>query len=150
MEYRGEGFEVHTLVHKLVGFFSLFLRLFICLFLAVLHLRCRMGFFQVQWEGFSLQWLLLWSTDSRVHGLQSLWHVGFSCSTAHGIFPDQGSNLCLLQWLMNSLPLSHHQGSPKQVVLNVNCFIALETYLQGVKYFLDQVAKCFSAWSQCC
>ena len=34
-----------------------------------------------------------------------------SCSTACGIFLDQGSNLCLLHWQMDLLPLSH-QGSP--------------------------------------
>ena len=28
-----------------------------------------------------------------------------------GIFPDQGSNLCLLHWQVDSLPLSH-QGRP--------------------------------------
>ena len=33
-----------------------------------------------------------------------------SCSTACGIFPDQGLNLCLLHWQADSLPLSH-QGS---------------------------------------
>ena len=27
-----------------------------------------------------------------------------------GIFPTQGSNLCLLHWQMNSLPLSHHRS----------------------------------------
>ena len=49
----------------------------------------------------------LWSTGSLVvtHGL--------SCSIAYGIFPDQGSNLCLLHWQADSLPLSH-QGSPLQ------------------------------------
>ena len=36
---------------------------------------------------------------------------GLSCSTACGIFPDQGWNLCLLNWQVDSLPLSH-QGSP--------------------------------------
>ena len=35
---------------------------------------------------------------------------GLSCSMARGIFPDQGSNLCLLPWQVDSLPLSH-QGS---------------------------------------
>ena len=36
----------------------------------------------------------------------------FSCSMACRIFPDQGSNLCLLHWqVVDSLPLSH-QGSP--------------------------------------
>ena len=29
-----------------------------------------------------------------------------------GTFPGQGSNLCLLYWQVDSLPLSH-QGSPK-------------------------------------
>ena len=35
---------------------------------------------------------------------------GLSCSTLRGIFPEQGLNLCLLQWQADSLPLSH-QGS---------------------------------------
>ena len=30
-----------------------------------------------------------------------------SCCTAYGIFLDQGSNLYLLHWLVDSLPLSH-------------------------------------------
>ena len=34
-----------------------------------------------------------------------------NCSAACGIFPDQGSNLCLLYWQVNSYPLSH-QGNP--------------------------------------
>ena len=33
-----------------------------------------------------------------------------SCSPACGIFPDQGSNPCLLHWQVDSYPL-HHQGS---------------------------------------
>ena len=46
----------------------------------------------------------LWSTGSVVvHGL--------SCSSACRIFLDQGSNLCLLPWQADSLPLSH-QGKP--------------------------------------
>ena len=32
---------------------------------------------------------------------------GLSYSTACGIFPDQGPNLCLLHWQADSLPLSH-------------------------------------------
>ena len=31
---------------------------------------------------------------------------GLSCSQAWGIFPDQGSSLCLLRWQAGSLPLS--------------------------------------------
>ena len=34
-----------------------------------------------------------------------------SCSTACDILSDQGSNPCLLHWLVDSLPLSH-QGNP--------------------------------------
>ena len=48
----------------------------------------------------------LWGTVSVavVHGL--------SCPGACGIFLDQGTNLCLLHWQADSLPLSH-QGGPK-------------------------------------
>ena len=50
-----------------------------------------------------------------VPGLQSTGSIvvrhGLSCSEACEIFPDQGSNLCLLHWQVDSLPLSH-QGSP--------------------------------------
>ena len=33
---------------------------------------------------------------------------GPSCSTACGIFPDQGLNPYFLHWLVDSLPLNHH------------------------------------------
>ena len=48
----------------------------------------------------------LWSIGSVVvvHGL--------SCSTACGIFLDQGLNPCLLQWQKDSLSLSY-QGNPR-------------------------------------
>ena len=73
--------------------------------------------------GFSLRWLLLLqSPESRALRFQQLRYVGswstgsvvvvprLSCSTACGIFLDQGSNPCLLPWQADSLPLSH-QGS---------------------------------------
>ena len=37
---------------------------------------------------------------------------GIICSMNCGICPDQGSNLCLLHWQVDSLPLCY-QGSPK-------------------------------------
>ena len=37
---------------------------------------------------------------------------GLSCSTACGIFLDQGSNPCTLRWQVDSCPLCH-QGSPQ-------------------------------------
>ena len=56
------------------------------------------------------------------HGLSSTGSVvvahRLSCSKACGIFPDQGSNPCLLHWQADSIPLSH-QGSPAaETILN--------------------------------
>ena len=48
---------------------------------------------------------------------QELWYMALSCLVACGIFPDQGSNPCLLHWQADSLPLSR-QGSPLRVILN--------------------------------
>ena len=47
----------------------------------------------------------LWSTGPIVVA------HGQSCSTACGIFPDEGSNLRLLHWQADSLPLGH-LGNP--------------------------------------
>ena len=60
---------------------------FIYLFLAVLGLRCCASFSLVV-------------------------AYGLSCSVACGIFRGQGSNLCLLHWQVDSLPLSYW-GSPR-------------------------------------
>ena len=54
--------------------------------------------------------LLLRSTGSRRTGSVVVAH-GPSCSTACGIFPDQGSNPYPLHWQADSQPL-RHQGSP--------------------------------------
>ena len=51
-----------------------------------------------------------WTQQSQFPGSVVVVH-GLSCSMAFGIFPDQGSNPCLLNWLVVSLPLSL-QGSP--------------------------------------
>lgn len=49
-----------------------------------------------------------WGSQALEHRLNSCGaHMGLSCSTACGIFPDQGSNPCLLHWQAYSLPLSH-------------------------------------------
>ena len=53
----------------------------------------------------------LWRT-----GLAAPWHV------LRGILLDQGSNPCLLDWQMDSLPLSH-QRSPETV--SFDCFVFL-------------------------
>ena len=66
---------------------------------------------------FSLQWLLLLrSTGSRRAGSVVVAH-GLSCSSACGIFLDQGSNPCPLHWQTDSQPLCH-QRSPCLLLFN--------------------------------
>ena len=106
---------------------------FIYLFLAVLVSCCCEGFFSKLWrEGATLVAVLgLLIAVSSLVAEHGLCHAGFSsldswaldraqtvvvvhglsCSTACGIFPDQGSNERLWHWQADSLPLSH-QGSP--------------------------------------
>ena len=63
------------------------------------------GYYPLQGTGFSLwRLLLLGSTDSMCEGSVVVAH-GLSCSAAHGIFPDQGSNLCPLHWQAGCYPL---------------------------------------------
>ena len=52
----------------------------------------------------------LWLLGSITQA-QKLWCMGCS-SMARGIFSDQGSNLCLLHWQVDSLPLSHQGSTP--------------------------------------
>ena len=56
-----------------------------------------------------------WALDCE--GLRSCDAHGPCCSPACGIFPDQGSNLCLLHGQVDSVPLSH-QGSPGKGTLS--------------------------------
>ena len=53
-----------------------------------------------------------------------------SCSVACGIFADQGSNLCPLDWQADSSPLCHH-GSPYSLLFNrgAQCFHVLKCKL---------------------
>ena len=68
-----------------------------------------MGCSSSQWLGFSCGSFFcgVWVLGHRLSSCGSR----FSCSSACGIFPDQGLNPCLLHWPADSLPLSH-QGSP--------------------------------------
>ena len=50
----------------------------------------------------------LWSTGSRCMAFSSC-HARLSCHVACGIFLDQGSNSCPLNWQADSYPL-YHQG----------------------------------------
>ena len=59
-----------------------------------------------------LWWLLLlWSKALGCSGSGVVASTGLSCFWACRIFPDEGSNLCPLQWQLDSYPLCH-QGSP--------------------------------------
>ena len=117
-------------IFKLLSFFKI---VFIYWFLAVLGLHCCMGFYLVAGSGdYSLvavcSLLIVVNSPVTKHRLQGTWASvvvapgsqstgsigvvhGLSCSVACVIFPDQGSNPCLLHWQTNSLPLSHW-GSP--------------------------------------
>ena len=107
-------------------FFKLFIYLFIygCVGSSFL----RQGFLQLRQVGGHsssrcadlslLQPLLLRSTGSRWAGSVVVAH-GPSCSTAYGIFPDQGSNPCPLHWQADPQPL-HHQGSPANIFFFLN------------------------------
>ena len=63
--------------------------------------------------GFSLIAVLgLFTAVASLVAEHDSWHLGFSgcgawASLSPGIFPDQGSNSCLLHWQEDSLPLSH-------------------------------------------
>ena len=82
--------------------------------------------------------LLLWSTGSRHAGSVVVAH-GLSCSAACGIFPDQGSNPCPLNWQADSQPL-HHQGSPKHpFLIKTLTKVGIEgTYLNIIKAIYDK------------
>ena len=96
-------------------FFNLFIYLWLCwVFVSVRGLSLVVasgGHSSSRCAGLSLSRpLLLWSTGSRRAGSVIVAH-GPSCSAACGIFPDQGSNPCPLDWQADSQPL-RHQGSP--------------------------------------
>ena len=92
---------------------------FIYLFMAVLGLRfCARAFsscgkggpFFIAVRRSLIIAALLRSTGSRRTGSAIVAH-GPSCSSACGIFPDQGPNPCPLHWQADSQPL-RHQRSP--------------------------------------
>ena len=88
-------------------------------FLAVLGLPCCVGFSLVAVSRLLTGGASLVAVSRLLTGGFSgcrAWALvlvadGLSCSVVCGIFPDQGSNLHLLHWQEDSLPLNH-QGSP--------------------------------------
>ena len=75
--------------------------------------------------------LLLRSTGSRRAGSVIVAH-GPSCSTACGIFPDQGSNPCPLHWQADSQPL-RHQGSPSAICFCCKAWRWFNYHIQFLK-----------------
>ena len=74
--------------------------------MAALGLLCCVGFPLVTASGgYSLvsvrRFLIAVASPAAEPGLKGM----LSCPIAHGIFPDQGSNPCLLYWQADSLPL---------------------------------------------
>ena len=66
---------------------------------------------------------------------------GLSCSRACGIFPDQGSNLCLLNWEADSFPLSH-QGSPLFPIL-IHILIQFHSLILSIFYRFDKATTIY-------
>ena len=78
--------------------------------MTMLYLCCRAGFcLDVASGGYSLVVVASPASEQRLWGKQASVVVahGLSCSLAYRIFLDQGLNLCLLHWQVDSLPLSH-------------------------------------------
>ena len=80
--------------------------------------RCRAQALGSRTSGVAAPWISscsvqpsgLWASAVQHAGPVVVAH-GLSCSTAHGIFPDQGWNLCTLRWQADSYP-SRCQVSP--------------------------------------
>ena len=80
-------------------------------------LLSRCGAWASHWNDFSYSKL----QALELFGFSSCGSVvvvrGLSCPSARGIFPDQGLNLYLPHWQVDSLPLGH-QGSPVDFFLS--------------------------------
>ena len=143
----------HRYVPALFFFFNfliLFTYLWLCwVFVSVRGLspvEASGGHSSSRCAGLSLpQPLLLRSTGSRRAGSVVVAH-GPSRSAACGIFPDQGSNPCLLHWQADSQSL-RHQGSPMFQLLKINICVK-RTKLQVAEVFgLDRDRKGLTAVS---
>ena len=126
-------FLFFSLLYSLFFFFNLFIYWLCWVFVSVRGLSlvaASGGHSSSRCAGLSLSWpLLLRSTGSRRAGSVVVAR-GLSCSTACGIFPDQGWNLCPLHWQADSQPL-RHQGSPYIVLIVRKIKWALELEDEG-------------------
>ena len=85
---------------------------------------------------------LSWQSTGSRHVGSIVVVYGLSCLTAHGIFPDQGSNQCPLHCKVDSLPLDHHRGLRGSFV----CLFLMFIYLAAPGLSLDMETLGCSMW----
>ena len=117
------SWEVVSFFFKGIALFLFFIYFWLCWVFISVHglslVAVSRGHSSSRCKGLSLSRpLLLRSTGSRRTGSVVVAH-GPSCSAACGIFPDQGSNPCPLDWQADSQPL-RHQGSPRSCFFSKN------------------------------
>ena len=119
--------------------------------MAILDLCCYSGFALVtasrvysscgvwasHYSGFSCYWA--WalgctsfsscSSWALEHRLNSVWCSRFNCFVACGIFPNQGSNPCFLQWQAEFLPLNHQGSLPLYFIIELTYFFVRASLL---------------------
>ena len=110
-------------------FFYIQFYLFIFHYAGSLFLHARFSLVATSW-GYSLLWFESFCGGFSCCRAWTLGHMGsvvviprlqstgstvvphrFGCSTACGIFPDQGENWSLLNWQVNSLPLYYQRST---------------------------------------
>ena len=124
--FNSKGLVTSFLKKIILYLFILYKNIFIYLFLVTLGLCCCTATLAAMCGLLAAVASLVAEQGLQASGLQQLRlsgsraqaqrSHGLSFSVACGIFPDQGSNLCLLYWQEDSLPLSH-QGSPHYFLL---------------------------------
>ena len=142
------SYHFHSVLSPLFVFSNIFYIVLLFFLVALGLLNCCSGFPQLQCEGVTLccgikashrGGFFCQSTGSRSMGF-SRFGDGLSCSTACGIFLDQGSNPCLLHWQADSYRL-YHQGSQVLLVLNTCSLMLCSLFFNHLSLILDQVFK---------
>ena len=113
----------------------------VCVLLLLFSLSVVSNSFATLWT-VTFQASLPWDSPRK--------NTGMGChSLLQGIFLTQGSNLCLLHWQMDSLPLSN-QGSPMCMCVVLCNFRLDSTVLQTLSFLwslwllLEFRSQCFS------
>ena len=124
---------------------------YIYVFLTVLDLCCCMQTFWVVVSGGTLSSCGVRASHSGVFSFGGtrasvVVACGLSCSTAYGIFPDQGTNLCPRHGQVDSQPLGH-QGSPARdfcglILYSATVLISLMSSLHGIFRILHVIISC--------